>query len=169
VTYGQQSWPGTYRVTSCASSDGSTCDNEQDGEILSVLQPGTSASMTMPTMTQPTCSANGGFCLTLEIQDPSYPSVAIMARNGVLMQGVSTTTTGSGTENYVITGLRPGSYNVTRNGVLIASGTVTAGDTTLQFTSTSGTIAVTSTRARTGFLVVSPGSLTGPRAEGNSN
>lgn len=149
-------WPGTYRVTTCASTDGTNCDDEQNGEIVDVLQPSPSATATMPTIAQPTCSATGGNCFTVEIQDPTAPAVAMMARNGGLVTAMSTATTHTGTADYVATGLAAGSYNVTRNGTTIASGTVTAADTTLQFASTSGTLTITQTGAPNGFLVLSP-------------
>ena len=140
--FNSSSWPGTFRLTSCASSDGSTCDTETAAEILTLLVPSTNASATLPPTNQPSCSATGGSCFTFEIKDSTYPAVAMMARNGALVSGMSTTSTHSGTANYVVSGLQPGTYNITRNGAQIASAKVASGDTTLQFTSTAGTIVI---------------------------
>jgi hypothetical protein len=152
-------FPGTYRVESCASTDGLTCDNETDGEWITVFQPSTNTAITLPTITQPSCTGTGGNCTALEIQDSTYPKVSFISRKGVLLTGMSVTTTHTGTAQYVVTGLSAGSYNVSRNGTVIASATVTQQDTTLSFTSTSGTIAVVQTGAPTGFLAISPNSL----------
>lgn len=138
-------WPLTYRVSGCASSDGTTCDTQTGGEILTVLQPSADTAATMPALAQPSCSATGGNCTVLEIQDSSYPKVAAFARQGALLKTMAFTTTHSGTAQYVVTGLAPETYDVKVNGSHVASATVTSGDTTLSFSSTSGSVSIAST------------------------
>jgi hypothetical protein len=69
------------------------------------------------------------------------PKVAVFARQGALLSGATFTTTHSGTAQYVIAGLSPGTYTVTapsNPGIC----TVVANDNTCYFESTAGTIAV---------------------------
>ena len=138
------SWPGTYRLHVCASQDGSTCDNENNAEWITVLQPSASTSSTMPALRQPTCTAYGGSCTAVEIQDAAYPKVAVFARQGTLVNAVAFSTTHSGTAQYVISGLAPGGYNASLNGRPISDSPfhVAAGDTSLSFRSPSGAISV---------------------------
>jgi hypothetical protein len=138
-------WPLTYRVSGCASSDGTTCDTEAGAEFLTVLQPSPDTTATMPALAQPSCSATGGNCTALEIQDNSYPKVAAFARQGALVKMMTFTTTHGGTAQYVVSGLAPGTYEVKVNGAHVASATVTSGDTTLSFSSTSGAVSITPT------------------------
>ena len=97
----------------------------------------------MPALTQPTCSGTGGNCTAVQIADSSFPKVAVFARQGALLTGASFTTTHSGTAQYVIAGLTPGTYNVTVGGSTVVSGaTVNANDNTLYFESTDGAVVV---------------------------
>ena len=135
-------FPGTYRLESCASTDGRACDNQTNGEWLTVFQPSTDESGVMPALDQPSCTASGGNCTALEIQDASYPKVAAFARQGALVTSMSFATTHSGKAQYVVSGLAPGSYDVKVNGSRVASAVVSGGDTTLSFSSTSGAVSI---------------------------
>jgi len=69
--------------------------------------------------------------------------VALFARGGQTYGGLSFTTTHSGTAQYLIAGLAPGTYNVTVNGSPVMAGTrVNSGDNTLYFESTAGAVSI---------------------------
>src|SRR5207237_227085 len=68
----------SYRVTSCASTDGSTCASSPNSfEEGVVFEPVNGTSGTMPTINQPNCFGTGGNCTVLEIADDSAPKVAV--------------------------------------------------------------------------------------------
>jgi hypothetical protein len=134
----------TARAYTCASTDGTTCSSALSSyEAIVVHQPCANNTCTMPTITQPTCSGTGGNCTAVQIADASSPKVAVFARQGVTLTQVSFTSTHSGTAQYVIAGLAPGTYNVTVGGSSVVSGaTVNANDNTLYFESTAGAVQV---------------------------
>jgi hypothetical protein len=132
----------TYRVESCASTDGLTCDAEKAGEWLTVFQPSAKTNATMPPLSQAACTASGGNCTALEIQDSGYPKVAAFARQGALVNAMSFTTTHGGTAQYVVSGLAPGSYSVAVNGSTVKTAVVASGDTTLSFSSKAGAVSI---------------------------
>jgi PKD repeat protein len=137
----------TYRVTVGPSTDGSTINTSAtSGEWLVVHKPSSSTSDTMPTITQPACSGTGGNCTAVQLADSSSPKVAVFARQGVTLTDVSFTSTHSGTAQYVIAGLSPGTYNVTVGGSIVVTGsTVNANDNTLYFESMAGAVLATQT------------------------
>jgi len=140
-------YPGTYRGYVCASSDGSSCDNETAGEWISIHRPSLSLTDIMPPITQPSCTGTGGNCTAFQIADATNAKVGALARQGALLSGMAFTTTHSGTAQYVISGLAPGSVTVTVNGVAVSGSpfTVAAGDSTIEFTSTAGTVSMNGT------------------------
>jgi hypothetical protein len=142
---GSSGFGNTDRVDICGSSDGTTCDSTLTAtEFLTVHLPTTNTSASMPTLTQPTCTAAGGNCTTLQIADGSSPKVAVFARQGVLLSGLSFTSTHSGTAQYLIAGMAPGNYSVSVNGTTVVSSvTVNANDNSLYFESTAGAVQVT--------------------------
>lgn len=150
-------WPATYRIHSCGSTDGVTCDKFTDAEMLAVLQPSSSGSVTMPTITQPVCSGVGADCTAVQIEDPTYPAVVMIARKGQLTTAQSITSTHVGTAKYIVSGLSAGVYDVTRNGNPVKAGLVVGtGDTSITFASTAGDILVSNSGAPVGVLNVSP-------------
>jgi PKD repeat protein len=134
----------TARAYTCASTDGATCSSALSSyEVIAVHQPCANTTCTMPTITQPTCSGTGGNCTAVQIADASSPKVAVFARQGSLLSGAAFTTTHSGTAQYVIAGLSPGTYNVTVGSNTVISGaTVNANDNSLYFESTAGAVQV---------------------------
>ena len=95
---GNQGHNNTDRVNICGSSNGATCDSTLTAaEFLTVHLPTTNTSASMPTITQPSCSATGGNCTAVQIEDSSNPKVAVFARQGVTLTAASFTTTHSGT------------------------------------------------------------------------
>ena len=110
---------------------------------LLILQPSADTGKTMPPLKQPVCAGTGANCTALEILDSAYPKVVMMARQGASATAMAITSTHSGTAHYTVSGLAPGNYAITLGGATIASGGVTAGDTTLSFYSTAGSILVT--------------------------
>lgn len=134
--------PGTYRTHVCASTDGGTCANATSAEWLAVHRSVTSETDTMPTITQPTCTATGGTCAAVEVQDASAPAVAVFARNGVDISGAAFTTTHSGTGRYVVAGVGAGHYSIFKGGSLAASADVADGVNSFSFTSTSGVMSI---------------------------
>ena len=133
----------TARAYMCPSTDGTTCANSTSYEGIAIHMPIAATSGSMPALTQPTCSGTGGNCTAVQIADSSFPKVAVFARQGALLTGASFTTTHSGTAQYVIAGLTPGTYNVTVGGSTVVSGaTVNANDNTLYFESTDGAVVV---------------------------
>jgi hypothetical protein len=74
--------------------------------------------------------------------------VAMFSRGGLLQSSVDFTTTHSGTAQYLIAGLAPGSYNVTVNGTAVVSGAAVGNkDNSLYFESTAGGVSIKSTTA----------------------
>ena len=135
----------TFRAYACAENASSpgTCDAKATaGEWLAVFQPSTNTSDTLPTLKQPSCTAAGGNCATLEIQDATHPKVAAFARQGALVSAMAFITTHSGTAQYVIAGLAPGRYSITVDGSVVANNTVMGGDTSLSFFSSSGAVSI---------------------------
>ena len=135
----------TFRVTSCASTDGSTCSASATSfEELVIHQPCGSANCRMPAVTQPSCSGTGGSCTAAQIADSGSPKVIAFARGGALLTGLSLTTTHSGTGQYLLAGIAPGIYNlaVTANGSEVFSSqvSVAANDDTLEFQSPAGAL-----------------------------
>lgn len=120
----------TYRATACASADGTTCDATNTlGEIFTVHEPilGTSASLPAIAVLS-TINANwrgiqiGG----------GAPKVAVFARTGSTYATATFTTSHTGTAQYVVAGLTPGVYTVSRNGSVVATGVPVSGaDNTL--------------------------------------
>jgi hypothetical protein len=129
----------------CAGS-GTTCDSSATSfEFIAVHYPSRSSRIqTMPGISQPACIGTGANCTVVDIQDPSSPKVAVLARQGGLLTAVSFTSTHSGTAQYLVAGLSPGTYNVIANGSKVVSGaTVSSRDNTLYFESASGVLLVT--------------------------
>ncbi len=143
---GNQGFKNTDRVNICGSSDGATCDSTLTAaEFLTVHLPTTNTSASMPTITQPSCSATGGNCTAVQIEDSSNPKVAVFARQGVTLTAASFTTTHSGTAQYLVAGMVPGNYSVSVNGTTVVSSiTVNANDYSLYFESTAGLVQIES-------------------------
>jgi hypothetical protein len=147
----------------CASSNGSSCNTSATSfEEIAIHLPSSGTGAAMPTISQDLCTATGGNCTVAEIMDPTSPKVAVFARQGALLTSVSFTTMTPTTEQYLIAGLSPGTYNVTVNGSTVASGVaVNAGDDTLYFESTNGTVVVTQGTAQPDFsLTTTPSTQT---------
>ncbi len=136
----------TNRQYLCPSTNGSSCNTSATAlELVAVHKPSTNSSDSMPAISQPACTGTGGNCVVANIQDASYPKVAVFARQGVLLTAVSFTSSHSGTAQYVVAGLQAGSYAVTVNGSALSGSpfTAAANDSSLYFESTAGPIQVT--------------------------
>jgi parallel beta-helix repeat protein len=130
-----------HKYHTCPSSDGATClASPTSFEEAVVHLPSTSTTAAMPSISQPACTATGGDCTVVDIQDASSPKVAVFARQGALLTAASFASTHNGSAQYVIAGLSPGSYTVTLNGAAIAGSpfSVAGGDNTLYFEGSSG-------------------------------
>jgi len=144
LTYTGEDSTASGRVEVGSSTNGTSLGAVSTAEWAYVHQPSTSTSTTMPTITQPTCSGTGGNCTAVQIADSSSPKVAVFGRQGANLTGAAFTSTHSGTAQYVIAGLAPGTYNVTVGGSTVVSGaTVSANDNSLYFESTAGSVTVT--------------------------
>ena len=131
-------------IAICSSSDGTSCNMcSTSGEWIAVHQPSSSPGTAMPSITQPNCSGTGGNCTVVQIADPSFPKVAVFARQGRLLTGVSFVTSHSATAQYVVAGLAAGTYTIT-NGTAISTCSVASNDNTCYFETTSGTIVLKS-------------------------
>ena len=135
----------TNRQYLCPSVNGTSCNNSATSfEMIAVHKPSTNSNDSMSTISQDLCVATGGNCTVTEIMDSSSPKVAVFARQGALLTTASFITIHAGTAQYLIAGLLAGTYSVTVNGSTVASGVaVNAGDNTLYFESTSGSVVVT--------------------------
>jgi hypothetical protein len=137
----------TFRVSICAGT-GTTaagCDTGNTAaEWVAIHQVSMNQSATMPTITQPSVTATGGNGFAVQIADASYPKVLMLARQGASLTAASFTTTHPGTAQYLLAGLAPGTVTVTVGGVAVTGSpfTVTSGDTSVEFTSTSGLVSV---------------------------
>ena len=85
--------------------------------------------------------------------------VVLFARNGSTPVNVTTfTTTHSGTAQYLIAGLAPGTYSVTvGSATVVPFATVSAGDNTLYFESTAGSVSITRANPPAGGPAVAAG------------
>jgi hypothetical protein len=138
-------YPGTFRVTLCASVDGEHCTNSRSAEWISVHKPSINLNDSMPPTDQPLCSATGGDCAAVQIRD-TFSKVAVFARQGALLRGVALMTTHPGRAQYVVAGLAPGTYTVTAGSDVVVSGAVVgANDNSLSFASVAGNIQVSLT------------------------
>jgi hypothetical protein len=147
----------TFRAYMCPSQNGTTCNSgATSGEWAGVFQPINGTNGTMPAITQLTPAESGNFRV-IQIADSTYPKVAAFATGGsVGNTALHVTTTHSGTGQYLVTGLSPGTYSVSLNSASILSNqTVNSGDDTLYFESSSGSIAVTQTGAAPGNPILS--------------
>jgi hypothetical protein len=109
-----------------------------------VHQPCNGTSCTMPTITQPTCSGTGGNCAAVQIADSGGPKMAVFARQGATLTAVSCTSTASGTIQYLVAGITPGTYAVTIGGSPVSGSpfTVNANDDTIYFEGAAGAMQV---------------------------
>jgi hypothetical protein len=133
----------TFRATACASADGATCNASATAfESLVVQEPCNGKSCAMPPITQPNCTGTGGNCTAVQVADKGSAKVAVFARQGALLAGAGFTTTHSGTAQYVLAGFKPGTYQVTVNGVAVPGNglVVSANDNSMEFESGSGTV-----------------------------
>jgi len=136
----------TNRNYICPSTTGTTCNNSATSfEMAVVHKPSTNSGDSMPAISQPVCTGTGGNCTVVDIQDSSYPKVAVFARQGALLTAVGFTSIHAGAAQYLIAGLQPGSYTVMRNSAAIAGSpfVVAAGDDTLYFENSSGVYSIT--------------------------
>lgn len=135
----------TFRAYLCPSSNGSTCDaTKTNAEWIGVFEPVNGTGGSMPALTQlPATNFR-----VVQVADSTSPKVAAFAQSGNTYSAVSFTTSHSGTGQYLIAGLAPGTYNVTLNGsALLSNQAVVSGDNTLYFESASGLITVSQTGA----------------------
>lgn len=127
----------TFRVSVCASTTGSSCDNANtEGEFIVVHEPVVGSGNTMPTTT--VMATIDGNHRGVEV-DGSSPKVAIFPRAGLTYTSATFTTAHAGTAQYLVTGLTAGTYSVTVGGVPVVSNvSVASSDNSLYFESTAG-------------------------------
>jgi hypothetical protein len=133
----------TFRVSVCASTTGSSCDTSNtEGEFVVVHMPVAGSRNSLPTMEMiSTIDANHR---GVEI-DGSSPKVAVFPRAGTTYASATFTTAHSGTAQYLVAGLTPGSYIVTVGGIPIANCcTATSASDSIYFESTAGSVSVSS-------------------------
>ena len=131
----------TFRAYMCPSSNGTTCDASQTtGEWIGVFEPINGTSGSMPTLTQPTATN----FRVVQIADGTTPKVAAFAQSGTTYNALSFTSTHSGTGQYLVAGMSPGTYTVTVGGTPVSGSpfSVYAGDNTIYWESGSGAVQV---------------------------
>lgn len=128
------------RVTPCASSDGSTCANATSAEFLIVHKPSTSVNDVMPSVIA-LGTIDADF-VGVQIDDATAPSVAVFAKAGVAQTTGSFTTTHSGTARYVISGIAPGNYDITRGVTTVLDDVAVDINGVITFTSVSGAFTI---------------------------
>lgn len=130
----------TYRVYMCPSADGATCNaGATRAEWAAVHMPATNPLASLPPIKQIEASA----FRVIQIEDSVSPKVAAFAQGGRTYTSATFTSTHSGTGQYLIAGLTPGTYAVLKNGsTLLSNQIVVAGDNTLYFESSSGSFSI---------------------------
>ena len=131
------------RVEVCSSSNGTTCADATSYEAAAVMVP-TSGSGSAPSVTTSTVGSHR----IIEVASPSA-AVAALTAGGATASSLTFTTSHSGSAPYLVAGLPAGTYAVTRNGSAVSGSpfTVTSGEGSLSFSSTSGAIALADTGA----------------------
>lgn len=126
----------TFRVSVCASADGTSCDATNTAtEFITIHEPVAGTQNALPPIAMIATDPNwrgvqvGG----------SSPKIALFASKGLKYATASFTSTYSGTAQILIAGLQPGTYNV--NGPTPASGTV-GSDGVLYFEGRAGSYTV---------------------------
>jgi len=144
ITETSWSGPDAYGVKVCAATLAAptTCDpSNLTAEWIVVHKPAASASST-PALTQ-LSAAN---FRVVQADDPAGAKVAAFATGGNTYSTASFVSSHSGIAQYLIAGLAPGTYTVVLNGSpLLSNLTVSAGDNTLYFESTSGAVSIVAT------------------------
>jgi hypothetical protein len=129
----------------CASSNGTSCNSSATSmEEIVVAKPANTTSPSMPALMQLTAGANWA---VVQIADSSSPKVAAFAKGAATQSFLSFTSTHSGTAQYMIAGLSPGTYSVTQGSTAVSGSpfTVVYGDNTLYFEGTAGNYSIAST------------------------
>lgn len=131
------------RLTLCASSDGSTCDaTNTAADFLLVHMP-----LAAPTGNMPTVSGLGTIDADfrgVQIEDATMPAVAVFPKVGQEYDGLTFTSSYSGTGANLVMGLEPGIYDVSLTGTGIVANDVSVdGDGTLYWESAAGDIVIT--------------------------
>lgn len=134
---------GTSLVYACAENSGAvgSCDSSAHAATwINVYKPSVNVSDTMPVLSQPTVSNFD----TVVIQDTGGSAkVVSFAKAGALQASWSGTTSFSGTAQYLIAGLTPGTYTMAVNGTPICTGvTVATNDNTFYCEAGAGTVVV---------------------------
>jgi hypothetical protein len=149
----------TFRVSLCAAttSQPSTCNaSNTTAEFAVVHEPVAGSGDTMPATAMLTTIDGNHRGIEINGTSPKvfvYPITMLASTD----TSATFTTTHSGIAQYVVAGLAAGTYNVTVNGSSVVSGaTVSTGDTTLYFESTSGAVAVSQTGSTAATPTFSP-------------
>ena len=90
------------------------------GEWLIVHEPINGTSGSMATLTQPAATGTGTNFDAVQIADGTTPKVAAFAQSGLTATSLSMTTTHSGTGQYLVAGMSPGTYTVTVGGTPVS-------------------------------------------------
>ena len=154
---GNQGHNNTDRVNICGSSNGATCDSTLTAaEFLTVHLPTTNTSASMPTITQPSCSATGGNCTAVQIEDlAAAEGSGLCAAGSHAHSGLIYYHAQRDGHRYLVAGMVPGNYSVSVNGATVVSSiTVNANDYSLYFESTAGLVQIESSGTLT--LAITP-------------
>ena len=124
----------THRVSICAGSSCGSVANTLEAVIVHKVTSSLGDTTLTTTALNPNASWTG-----VQTAD----KVVFFARGGALPSTLAFTSTHTGTAQYLIAGLAPGSYDVTVNGSAVASGiNVASGDNSLYFESTAGAVSI---------------------------
>ncbi len=127
-----------YRVYTCASADGSTCNSSATGYEALAVHDVTSSSDSALTASLLAPDSNWAGILA---KGSTSAAVFLWARNGTLRSTVTSFTPSfSGTAQWNIVGLSAGTYTVTVGGTQVSGSpfTVAAADTSISFPATAG-------------------------------
>ena len=128
----------TFRWHVCPTSNGSTCAAATTAEWVVVHKPSTNLTDTLPPIVQ---GASGVFRI-VEIQDPVRPKVAVFTAAGATAGLVNFATSHAGTGQYVVSGLAPGPYSISRNGTPVGIRVSDPGGNSIGFESEAGNISI---------------------------
>ena len=135
-----------HRLTLCASADGTACDaTNTSAEFLLVHRPSLSPTDTMPSVEL--LESDDGH-RAVQIGDPTTPMVAVFPRAGKEYGAVELTSDHGGKGQYLVVGLVPGSYDVSRGETgIVVEGASVGTDGALHFESASGELTVSLAKA----------------------
>lgn len=129
----------TFRVTACASANGTTCDAANTAaEFVTIHEPIAGTGNTMPSVTMLTSDSNWR---AVQIAGSS-PKAAVFAKAGQTYTSTSFTGTWTGTAQIAVMGLQAGTYSVTLNSTSLGSNFSVGADGMLYLENSPGAYAI---------------------------